>query len=178
LRLRNIRSLLVDAAATDLARNAFALWGGQLANFCVGFFSLMLYGVLFSRPQIAVINLFEMVAALLLSLGFTWSAIALVRFGEDEYASTASLSYTSSLRLSLVLPILVFAGGAVLFFREQLLAYIGTADSSIVTFLLIDLFLIVAREHFVHLLNTTERHRVNAAIYFGMSLGKLAVLLI
>lgn len=161
----------------NLVRNGLALWGGQLANFSVGFFSLLIYGGLFSKPQIAVISLFEMVVALFLSLGFTWSAIALVRFGEGEYTREGTTAYTSSLRLALTLPILAILVVAILFFQEELLAYIGTADRSIIAFLVIDLFLVVTREHFVHLFNARERQRVNAAIYFGMSIGKLCVLL-
>jgi len=159
-------------------RNALALWGGQLANFGLGFFSLLIYGRLFSKPQIAVINLFEMVVALLLSLGFTWSAIGLVRFGEGEYASERSTAYTSSVRLTLTLPIFAALASAIWLWQDDLLAYIGTADRTIVAFLAIDLFLVAAREHFVHLFNARERQRVNAAIYSGMSIGKFSVLLL
>jgi O-antigen/teichoic acid export membrane protein len=176
-RLRTIRSLF-DDTTINLVQNALALWGGQLANFGVGFFSLLIYGALFSKPQIAVVNLFQMVVALFLSLGFTWSAIAVVRFGEGEYARARSTAYTSSLRLVLVLPLLIALLGSMVWFREPLLTYIGTTDNSIIAFLAIDLVLAVAREHFVQLFNARERQRVNAAIYFGLSVGKLAVLLL
>jgi len=118
------------------------------------------------------------VVALFLSLGFSWSAIALVRFGEGEYASEGTTAYTSSLRLALTLPILAVVAVAILFYQEELLAYIGTADRSIIAFLVIDLFLAAAREHLVYLFNARERQRINAAIYFGMSIGKIAVLLL
>jgi O-antigen/teichoic acid export membrane protein len=176
-RLQKIRDFF-DDTTLNLVRNGLALWGGQLANFSVGFLSLLIYGGLFAKPEIAVISLFEMVVALFLSLGFTWSAIALVRFGEGEYVREGTTAYTSSLRLSLTAPILAVLAIAILLFQDSLLAYIGTADRSIIAFLVVDLFLVVAREHFVYLFNARERQRVNALIYFGMSIGKLSVLLL
>lgn len=171
------RTNLLDDEGKRLAADAFALAGGRVANFGVGFFSLLIYGSIFSKPEIASINLFELVVSLFLSIGFTWSAIALVRFGEGEYSDVGSTADTSSVRLTLVLPIFVVSTGAILLFQDRLLGFIGTDEASLIAFLCLDLAVVVAREHLVHLFMAREQHRVNALIYLGMSVGKLAALL-
>lgn len=142
----------------------------------LGFFSLTLFGALFSRQQIAVISLFEMIALFLLSFGFSWSAVALPRFGEAELQRDHSLAYTSSARLTLVAPGLLVASLALLVFRAPLQRFIDSPDGSLILFLWIDLLLLVAREHFVHVCIASERHRIVASVYILQSLGKLIVL--
>ncbi len=174
--LDEIRSLLKTTGRSDLMRNALSLFGSRSGSFVLGAISLILYGALFEKSAIATVALFEMVVALFLTLGFRWSSIGLIRFGKEEHLRAGSIRETSSARLGVTLPILALCLGSIFVFREHLLEYVGTEDRSIVAFLVIDLLLFVARDHLVALYSAAERHSVNAAIYLGLSIGKLVVL--
>lgn len=138
---------------------------------------MLIYGIVFSNTQIAEINLFEMVASLFLSFGFTWSAFGIIRFGKEEQLNKGTINHTSSVRLWLIFPLITTALLLIILFRNGLLSYIGTNDRSMVLYLMANVVLFVAHEHITSTLTAAEKHRQNVLFLLGISVAKLCLLL-
>ncbi|MFQ5708110.1 MAG: lipopolysaccharide biosynthesis protein [bacterium] len=160
-----------------LVKDAAAIYVGRGINLAVGLISTLIYGIIFLNQQIAVVSLFDMVVSLFVSFGFSWSAFGIIRFGKEEYEQARRISHTSSIRLSVILPILIFATLLLFVFRKPLLSYIGTDDPKIFLFLILNVLLLVLHEHLTNILTTAEKHVWNALFYLAQSVGKLAILL-
>ena len=81
--------------------------------------SILIFGALLSKTQIAVVALFEMVGGVILAFGFRWSSVGLVRYGREEYLEHGTINYTSSTRLLIMAPLAGLAVAALLFFRDS-----------------------------------------------------------
>ena len=156
-------------------RDALGLSVARGMNLAIGVVSMLIYGVVFTKPQIAVIGLFEMVMGLCVEIGVTWSAVGIIRFGKSELQDQQRLCYTSSTRLYLMLPILILAATTIAVFRDQVLAYIGSDDPRLIWWLVIGLLLIAAHNQLTNLFTAREMHHANAMFYVAQSAGRLTV---
>lgn len=163
---------------TKVARDAFALYLGRGTNIIVGLVSTLIYGLVFLKTQIAVISLFEMILNLFTSFGFTWSTLALTRFGKEELQRHHSINNTSSIRIGIVLPLFFVSTLFIITFRNDLLKYIGTTDHTIIIYLIFNLILFIIHEHIIYICTTVEQHFQNVLYYFGQSIGKVGILMI
>jgi O-antigen/teichoic acid export membrane protein len=163
------KSIVKDAASLSL---------GRAANLLLGFVSMLIYGVVFQKRQIAVISLFEMLVNLVLSFGISWSTLGIIRFGKEEYLEKGRLNYTSTLRLALVLPVVIFSILLLVFFAQATRKYIGTDDTGIVGFLIASILLTAFHEHISVLFTAVERHVCNAVFYLLESIAKIIILII
>ena len=161
-----------------IVKDAVSLFIGRGINLAIGFFSTLVYGIVFSNTEIAQINLFEMVASMFLSFGFTWSAFGIIRFGKEEELSKGTINHTSSVRLWVVFPLLTISILLIILFRNNLLNYIGTNDRSMIPYLIVNVVLFVSHEHITSTLTTAEKHRQNVLFYLGISVGKLCLLIV
>jgi O-antigen/teichoic acid export membrane protein len=159
-----------------VVKNAFALYAGRSINLAIGLFSTLFYGVIFLKKDIAVISLFEMVVNLFLSFGFSWSTMALTRFGKEELKKNDSINFTSSIRIGIIAPILIASIMVMIFFSGNILDYMGTNDITIIIYLIINLILLVIHEHIIYIFTTVEKHTLNVMYYVGQSLGKVCIL--
>jgi len=159
-----------------MVRDAMTLYGARGLNMSIGLASMMIYGRVFATSGIAVISLFEMVASLFLSFGFSWSGLGIIRYGKEEWLATKTLNRTSSIRLIILLPSIVVSIFALYFYNEPLLSYIGTQDPRLIHYLLANLFLLAVHGHLSDLFTAAEQHAWNALYNFGESLGKLLIL--
>lgn len=162
--------------ANKTVRDALVLYVGRGLNLFLGLGSTLIYGMVFLKTQIAVISLFEMVLNLFISLGFTWSAIGLVRFGKEEFLKNKTLHHTSSVRLGIIFPIFILSFLGVIYFRDDLLKYIGTNDYSILLYLILDMVFMGLHEHINYIFTTLERHASNVKYYVGNGIGKIGIL--
>ena len=162
----------------SVVKNAAALFVGKGINLFIGLFSTLIYGIIFLKKDIAIIGLFEMLASLFLSFGFTWSALAVTRFGKDELQKNNSINYTSSLRFGILIPVLFVSIFIILFFRDTFIKYIGTDDTTIIFYLICNLILLVIHEHITTIFTALEKHPLNALYHVGVGLGKLCILLL
>ena len=154
----------------------FSLTAARVFNLSIGVVSMLLFGTVFAKSQIAVIGLFDMVGGLMLSFGFTWSAAGLVRFGKEELRERQGLSYTSSTRLYIIAPLLAAAVLCMVIFRHAILQYIGTDQSWFILCMIGSLTLLAANEHLTQLFTTREKHIANSLFYIAQGLGKLLIL--
>ena len=138
------------------------LYGARGLNMSIGLASMMIYGRVFATSGIAVISLFEMVASLFLSFGFSWSGLGIIRYGKEEWLATKTLNRTSSIRLIILLPSIVVSIFALYFYNEPLLSYIGTQDPRLIHYLLANLFLLAVHGHLSDLFTAAEQHAWNA----------------
>ena len=74
-----IQSFWSVVAGRKVFRDVAALYGGQGINLFIGLLAMLIYGIIFSKVEIAILGLFQMVAQLALSLGFTWSISSCAR---------------------------------------------------------------------------------------------------
>jgi O-antigen/teichoic acid export membrane protein len=161
-----------------IIRDAFALYIGKGLNLSLGIISTIIYGAIFQTSQIALISLFEMIVNLFISFGFTWSTTGIVRFGRENFERDRSLSYVSSTRFSLILPLLLFTILTVFLFQDEILVYIGSDNPLLIYFILLNIVLMVAHEHINSLFNAAEKHVANVVFQVAHSLSKLIVLLL
>jgi len=159
-------------------KDGFFLYFGRSINLLVGLVSTLIYGVIFMKKEIAVISLFEMVVNLFLSFGFTWSTLALTRFGKEEIQKHNSINHTSSIRIGIISPLLLVSTFLIIFFMKNILAYIGTNDFTIIIYLLLNLILLVIHEHIIYIYTSLEKHVQNVFYYLGQSIGKAGILII
>jgi O-antigen/teichoic acid export membrane protein len=159
-----------------IVKDAFALYSGRSINLVVGLASTLIYGIIFLKTQIAVISLFEMVANLFLSFGFTWSTLTLTRFGKEEIQKHRTINNTSSIRIGIILPILLISISLIIFFKDNILEYIGTNDPTIIIYLIFNLILLVIHEHIIYVCVALEKHFHNVLYFIGDSLSKIIIL--
>ena len=157
-------------------RDAIWLSLGRIVNLAVGAVAMLIYGIVFAKTQIAVFSLFEMVVGLFMAFGVTWSSVGLTRFGKEELSEHDSLNYTSSTRLHLVLPVLLFATFSILAFQGQILNYIGGSSPAIIYYLIGQLVLMAAHDHLNNLFTAREKHSANALFFVAQSIGRFLVL--
>ena len=162
----------------SVVKNAFILYIGRAVNLIIGLLSTLIYGVIFLKKDIALISLFEMVVGLFLSFGFTWSTMAVTRFGKEELKNNNSLGYTSSIRIGIIAPLLLISIILLVLFKESLLEYIGSKDTTLISLLICNLVLLVIHEHIIYIFITVEKHFFNALHYIGESIGKIGILAI
>jgi len=117
-----------------------------------------------------------MVLNLFISCGFTWSTLALTRFGKEEIQNCQSINNTSSIRLAIIIPLLLFSSVFIVLSRNKILNYIGTTDYTILFYLVINIILLVIHEHIIYICTTLENHVQNVFYYFGQSIGKAGIL--
>jgi O-antigen/teichoic acid export membrane protein len=161
-----------------IVKDAASLGLGKVANLLVGFFSMLIYGIVFQKRQIALISLFEMLVNLVLSFGISWSTLGIIRFGKEEYLEKGTLNYTSTLRLVLVLPIVALSTFLLVVFADAVRRYIGTEDTAVVCFLIASIVLTAFHEHIAVIFTAVERHVCNAAFYLLDSSVRLFILIL
>ena len=159
-------------------RDAFALYFGRGINLITGLASTLIYGIIFQKEQIAIISLFEMILNLFVSFGFTWSTTGIVRFGREQFLKNRFINEASNARLLIVGLILGLSVLSIFIFQDSLLEFIGTKDSNLVIFILINLIAIVIHEHITSLFNTAEKHVANAIFHISESIAKMCILLL
>ena len=169
---------LVSQVDKKTLSDALSLYSGRASIIFSGILSTLIYGIIFEKSQIAFISLFEMVVELFISFGFTWSTTGIVRFGRESYLKDKDLSYASSTRLYLILPILVFSILIVFIFRNSIINFIGTENHFILYFIVLNVLLMVFHEHITSLFNTAEKHKANVLFQIAHSFGKLFLLVL
>jgi len=159
-----------------IIKDALALYSGRTLILIVGVSSTLIYGIIFSKTQIALISLYEMVVELFISFGFTWSTTGIVRFGREKFLIDRDLSYASSTRLHLIIPLLIFSAIIILIFKDSITGFIGTDSQIIIFFIILNISLMVFHEHINSLFNAAEKHVANVIFQFSHSIGKLFLL--
>ena len=161
---------------SKVAVNLLSLFSARGFNIIIGFISILIYGVVFSKSQIAVLNTFEMVVQFIFNLFFNWSSLGIIRFGKIEFLDNHRVNYYSSLRLVIITPVFIFISILILFFRDSLLDYVAITDSQIVFFMIMYVFLLVFHGHLTSIHTAAEDHKQNVYYYCAESLVKLSIL--
>ena len=157
-------------------RDAFGLSAGRGLNLVLGILSTLIFGIVFSTSDIAMISLFDMLVQMLMAFGVNWSAAGVVRFGKEELQNSESLSHTSSTRLHVIFPIVVAAVLLLVTFRGSVLAYIGSNEPMLVWYLIASLLVATLNEQVTSLLGAREKHVANAMFYVAQGVAKLLIL--
>lgn len=157
-------------------QDVISLSTGKGLNLILGMFSTLIFGVVFAKPDIAMISLFEMFVDLVMAFGVNWSAVGIIRFGKDELHKNNSLSYTASTRLHILLPILVTSVLLLLFFRSRVLDYIGATKPILIWYIIGSLIVSVLHDQVTTMLATREKHFANAMFYVAQGVAKLLIL--
>ncbi|MBX3422175.1 MAG: polysaccharide biosynthesis C-terminal domain-containing protein [Pirellulaceae bacterium] len=163
-------------SANKFARDALSLSLGRGLNLLLGFASVLMFGIVFSKPQIGTISLYEMVLGLVLTMGITWSAIGVPRYGKEELSTYDTLNRTSTLRLCLIAPVTILVLVSVLVFRQPLMQYLGTDQPGLILCLAFYILVSALHDHLSSLHSALEDHATNAAFFVGQSVAKLTIL--
>lgn len=161
---------------SEIIKNILILFSSKGVTIILGLVSSILYGVIFSKSDIAIIVLFEMFVQLVVCVGFNWSAVGVIRFGIGEIEQKGTLNHVSGVRLHLFLP-LIFLFLILLFvFDKNIQEYIGLSSHLTIILLAVNIALLIAHNHFTQIFTTLERHKVNAFYSIFVSLIKVTVL--
>lgn len=161
-----------------IIKNTFMLSFGQGFSLFIGGISILIYGIIFSKPQIAIISLFEMVSQLFFSFGFKWSTVGIIRFGKEEYLENNKLNHTSSIRLFIITPILILSIFIILYFRKLITNYVGIEAHWLIFYLILNIIITIANDHITTILNAAEKYLGILFINVAESLGKCIILTI
>ncbi|TWT82118.1 hypothetical protein CA13_35790 [Planctomycetes bacterium CA13] len=165
-----------DLRRSKFVKDAIGLTTGKGLNLVLGMLSTLIFGIVFAKPEIAMISLFEMLVDLVMAFGVNWSAAGITRFGKDELHKKQSLAYTSSTRLYVLVPIVVTAVILLLFFRTSVLDYLGAANPVLIWYLIGSLIVSLLHDQLTTMLATREKHFANALFYVAQGVAKLVIL--
>jgi len=157
-------------------QDAISLSTGKGLNLVLGMASTLIFGIVFAKPDIAMISLFEMFVDLVMAFGVNWSAVGITRFGRDELHKNNSLSYTSSTRLHVLVPIVAVFVLLIWFFRHSLLDYLGATNPVLIWYMIGSLIVSVLHEQLSTMLATREKHFSNAMFFVAQGVAKLVIL--
>ena len=161
---------------SKFAQDAVGLSAGKGLNMVLGVLSTLIFGIVFDKPEIAMISLFDMFVDLVMAFGVQWSAAGVTRYGKSELHTNESLNYTSSTRLHVLLPIVITAVLLLVTFRESVLDFVGTREPVLIWYLIASLIVATIHDHLTSILATREKHVANALFYVAQGVAKLLIL--
>lgn len=157
-------------------KNCLILFSSKGLTTLIGLLSSLLYGIVFSKSNIAMIVLFEMFVELTVSVGFNWSDLGVIRFGKEEVERRGTLNHVTGVRAQLFLPLIVSLLIGLALFQKNIQEFIGLTGNLITILMIMNIVLLIVNDHFSQIFTTIEKHNFNAVYYIFVSLTKIAVL--
>lgn len=161
-----------------LIRDGLLLLSSKGITTMLGFCSMIIYGSVFSKVDIAVISIYEMITTLIYSFGFSWTGIGVIRFGREEYESTGKLNVASSIRIHIFGSLFVLCIMILFAMRNWVVNYIGLGSSWTIMLVISHISLLLFHDHITQLSTAMEKHKNNVIYNIGTSLSKVIILIL
>ena len=162
---------------SNIFKHCLILFSSQGITAIIGAISSLIYGVIFSKTDIAIISIFEMFVQFVVSVGFNWSSVGVIRFGKTEIEEKGTLNQVTGIRLQIFTPPVLIILLGLFLFQDNVKQYIGISSNLTVLLLGVNILLLVFHDHITQLFTTLENHKANAFFFISVSLFKILILI-